>query len=513
MLFGSFLIAGEKITSSRQCKASIIEGIELMNKGDYYNSIKLLSNAKEIAQKNRWHEEEFLALNNIGSNYYHMHDYNEALQHFTKAYTIASSYLNIAHELSVLNNISLIYMGTKDYNKALEYLLLAYNKSSLNKEKRNIYAQNLAIVYMELNEFNKSHQYLQEVLNQKNIDIHSFIKLKNIEAVIYLSESKITEALNALEEIRDKIDPYKYKADYLAAISTISNIQYKLNNPSLAIRYANNYLSYADEIDFNKLDVFQTLSDSYYLMGDYETALSFRDSISKLNQALYNQKSRSLLESNKIKFELLNYEKTIERSQNQLLSLKKEKKIWILSSIIIIMFLTFSIYFIHTRNKARKTNLLNELKEKEIDYKLKAETQQRELATKIMIITQKQQAFNQLIEEIEKNNSNYNLSTLIKKLKKNINIENEVENYFLHFKEANPNLIERLVALHPKLTQNDLRFLTYIYINLSLKEISQLLNISIDAVKKRNIRLKQKLNLKGTDNIYKYLLSLTHTNS
>lgn len=523
MLFGSFLIAGEKITSSRQCKASIIEGIELMNKGDYYNSIKLLSNAKEIAQKNRWHEEEFLALNNIGSNYYHMHDYNEALQHFTKAYIIASSYLNIAHELSVLNNISLIYMGTKDYNKALEYLLLAYNKSSLNKEKRNIYAQNLAIVYMELNEFNKSHQYLQEVLNQKNIDIHSFIKLKNIEAVIYLSESKITEALNALEEIRDKIDPYKYKADYLAAISTISKIQYKINNPSLAIRYANNYLSYADEIDFNKLDVFQTLSDSYYLMGDYETALSFRDSISKLNQALYNQKSRSLLESNKIKFELLNYEKTIERSQNQLLSLKKEKKIWILSSIIIIMFLTFSIYFIHTRNKARKINLLNELKEKEINlkliqanYKLEKETQQRELLTKVLTINQKQQIVNQLIEELkelEKNKVDFNLSLIIKKLKKSINTENEVESYFVHFKSTNSDLLEKLVKLHPELTQNDLRFLAYIYINLSLKEVSQLLNISIDAAKKRNIRLKQKLNLKGTDNIYKYLLSLTHTNN
>src|SRR5690606_1632185 len=131
------------------------------------------------------------------------------------------------------------------------------------------------------------------------------------------------------------------------------------------------------------------------------------------------------------------------------------------------------------------------------NYKLEKETQQRELLTKVLTINQKQQIVNQLIEELkelEKNKVDFNLSLIIKKLKKSINTENEVESYFVHFKSTNSDLLEKLVKLHPELTQNDLRFLAYIYINLSLKEVSQLLNISIDAAKKRNIRLKQKLN-------------------
>lgn len=58
---------------------------------------------------------------------------------------------------------------------------------------------------------------------------------------------------------------------------------------------------------------------------------------------------------------------------------------------------------------------------------------------------------------------------------------------------------------HPNLTQNELKLCAYLRINLSSKEIAQMLNISPESLITKRYRLRKKLDLDTEDNLVKFL--------
>ncbi|PKP15743.1 MAG: hypothetical protein CVU07_09125, partial [Bacteroidetes bacterium HGW-Bacteroidetes-23] len=64
---------------------------------------------------------------------------------------------------------------------------------------------------------------------------------------------------------------------------------------------------------------------------------------------------------------------------------------------------------------------------------------------------------------------------------------------------------QKLKIKHPDLNANEIRFLSFIYLNLNTKEIASLLNISPESCRKRKERLLKKLNLEADVSLYAYL--------
>ena len=62
--------------------------------------------------------------------------------------------------------------------------------------------------------------------------------------------------------------------------------------------------------------------------------------------------------------------------------------------------------------------------------------------------------------------------------------------------------------MHPTLTNNDLRLCAYLRLNLSSKDISPLLNISLSSVEIKRYRLRKKMNLSHNEGLTDHLLSL-----
>src|SRR5690625_3344101 len=86
-----FLLITSSLTAQtkEETYQMIVEGIGEMNLKNHTKSLEILTEAKTIAEANKWHRENFLALNNIGLNYYLMLDYGEALNNLFNAYLIA----------------------------------------------------------------------------------------------------------------------------------------------------------------------------------------------------------------------------------------------------------------------------------------------------------------------------------------------------------------------------------------------------------------------------------------
>jgi hypothetical protein len=97
------------------------------------------------------------------------------------------------------------------------------------------------------------------------------------------------------------------------------------------------------------------------------------------------------------------------------------------------------------------------------------------------------------------------LANQIKTLKSQLRIDDEWDDFITHFEELNQGFLTRLKTLHPSLTANDIRFIAYIYMNLSVKEISSILNITIEACRKRKDRIALKMELPENLSLYDYI--------
>ena len=103
-------------------------------------------------------------------------------------------------------------------------------------------------------------------------------------------------------------------------------------------------------------------------------------------------------------------------------------------------------------------------------------------------------------------------STEVKKLKKvlktNISIEQQWDNFRIQFEQVYPRFFDLIKQKGARLTQNDLRHCAYIRMQLTTKEIAQLMGINPTSVQIARVRLKKKLALLPEQDLREYITSL-----
>ena len=100
------------------------------------------------------------------------------------------------------------------------------------------------------------------------------------------------------------------------------------------------------------------------------------------------------------------------------------------------------------------------------------------------------------------------LKKMIKSLSEDDNMDKEWENFTNHFDKVHSDFVVGLKEKHPTITGNELKLCAYLRMNLSTKEIAQLMNISIRGVEVSRYRLRKKLELATEVNLFDYLINL-----
>lgn len=150
-----------------------------------------------------------------------------------------------------------------------------------------------------------------------------------------------------------------------------------------------------------------------------------------------------------------------------------------------------------------------EISKTEIDYK------NTELATSAMHLLQKAELLSKIKQELSALMKNVPSKDGIEEIKKMIKILNEDDkkeeewNHFSqHFDKVHSDFISKVKELHPKISGNDLKLCAMIRMNLSSKEIAQLMNISLKGVELSRYRLRKKLALETSTNLFDYLIKI-----
>ncbi|GGE50969.1 YXYXY domain-containing protein [Pedobacter psychrotolerans] len=179
---------------------------------------------------------------------------------------------------------------------------------------------------------------------------------------------------------------------------------------------------------------------------------------------------------------------------------------------------------ISARLKAERDEILRkeaEANEKQINKlqteKLQAElaSKNRELANSAMTLVYKNELLQKLSDEIAKlkdENGKKLSDDQTRKIQKVINDGmNDERDWHLFensFNEAHESFFKKLKAQHPDLVPNDLKLCAYLRMNMSSKEMSSLLNISLRGVEIRRYRLRKKLEVPHDKNLTEFLMEL-----
>jgi ligand-binding sensor domain-containing protein/DNA-binding CsgD family transcriptional regulator len=153
--------------------------------------------------------------------------------------------------------------------------------------------------------------------------------------------------------------------------------------------------------------------------------------------------------------------------------------------------------------------LRNEKLEAEIGFK------NSELASSAMHLVKKGELLSKIkgeLSQVMKSQDNpqagSEMKRLIKALDEDDNIDKEWENFARHFDKVHHDFLTTLKEKHPNLSGNELKLCAHLRMNLSSKEIAQLMNISVRGVEISRYRLRKKLGIASEVNLFDYLMGV-----
>lgn len=159
------------------------------------------------------------------------------------------------------------------------------------------------------------------------------------------------------------------------------------------------------------------------------------------------------------------------------------------------------------RNEKELMQVQNEKLESDVMFK------NRELATVTMHLVERGKVLSEirekLVQAITKHDPPLNIGSfrkVMRLLEEAENKEEDWEHFAHHFDEVHSNYLNSVKKHFPSLTTTDLKLCAYLHINLTSKEIAQLMGISVRGVETSRYRLRRKLNIPGETSLNSFLL-------
>lgn len=345
----------------------------------------------------------------------------------------------------------------------------------------------------------------------------SYIKVGDIA----LRKKQFNESLNLYQKGLHIADSMQNKQAKILGLIALS--QWQLMN-------GNNFAK-ADSVLILAKNIAEEINDKSFLVkvlqalknlkkesGKLAEALAIEEEIVALNASLNDVEKEHITKSLEVQFGLMEKERELN-------IIKKEQAITKLTNYLLYVALAFIsiiavgfIIFLKRINKRDKqllqtkaelleaVNTQKKLKEQQLQNEIEFKESQLSALTLQMI--QKNDLLQELKEKLENNNGPAIDASVSKIINKGLTQDNEWSDFNKHFESINKNFYSRIKQAFPDISPNELKICALIKMNLSIKEMASILNISPDSVKTARYRLRKKLNLNTEDNLTDFILNL-----
>lgn len=162
------------------------------------------------------------------------------------------------------------------------------------------------------------------------------------------------------------------------------------------------------------------------------------------------------------------------------------------------------------RTEKEIVRLKNEKLETEVNFKNKElSTMTMHLVHRGQVLAKIKEVISSIVKKQEISESSTSFRQLLRLIREVDKSEDDWDQFKIHFTNVNADFFDILKAKFPEVTSNELKLCAYLKMNLSSKEIAQLMNITIKAVEVGRYRLRKKLRLQSDINLYDFLIQLS----
>ena len=285
-------------------------------------------------------------------------------------------------------------------------------------------------------------------------------------------------------------------------------------------------------------DIAATLSDKLFYLNalkslfglckkqnDFTRALAYREEMVAVSDSLTSLEKQRVAKSLEIQFDVAEKDRQLEMlQQKRSIAVLTNWLLW--GGIVIVIIVAAGIIIFLTRNSKRDKLLLSTkealLKATESQQELLAaqqlikeqqlrqqiEYKESQLSAMTLQMLQKNELMQELKDQLTHTSDATRDLKLDKIINKGLNQDKDWSDFNAHFESVNQHFYTRLKAAYPDISPNDRKICALIKLNLSIKEMAGVLNISPDSVKTARYRLRKKLQLNTEDNLNEFILGL-----
>lgn len=489
---------------------------------DYRQSSALLFKARSEAEAAADYDQLFWVYTNLGINQAELLNYADALQHFTKAYQIATKHLDERRVLSIRNNIAGLYMMNHEQNKALaEYTkIYADIKGSTDSVFTGGCALNIATLLTDKHQYAQARPYMEQAELLLGRYAENRAALVTLRTDYLLGTGNTEGAYRLVADAQTKYPALQHNADilYLRARTALMRAlaDEAVAQGRLALTQPGIDLSM-------KRAIFELLSQAYSMQQCYEQALACKDSVVAVSDALSNLTGQKLYEARQIQFDIWQKQQEIDNYKKRHALEMALLVVGLIASGALVWALVvktknarqqrklahMELEHEQVQREALQQKLANEQAEQEQSRRT-IEQRSRELMSKAMQAANRNDSLRELLHTLETDSGldldkRPELKRTLAALRHQLDSTVEWKDFTTYFEQTNGQFLQQLKHLHPTLTANELRYLSLVYINLSSKEIALLLNITPEYCKKKKQQVARKMGLTDPRTLYAYL--------
>lgn len=472
-------------------------------------------------------------------------DYDKAIEFGEKALEIYHDIGNMERVSAMYNNIGNSYRNKGDISKCLEYHMESLRiKEEIGVDDEALAASywNIGNLHGDVQNFAESNVWYRKAEKiYEDLDIEA--DLVEIRYNLGLNLRDMDSLEQALVYFEPAIDYYRKNNqwnDLAGAYSVMGGISrddekyeqaenYYLQSLDLSRRYGERTLvglvnrrlgrmytklgryDDAEQLLFSALDISQqtgvrkkmitdylAIAQLYEARRDYQKAYEYHVEYAKLDNEVLNEETLERINELEIKYQTEKKEQEIIIQQNQIELLEQRARVSRIQNIMLVLgilgftFIFGSVYY-GLRQRFRRIRAEKQKLDTELALKRK------ELTGFTMQLAHKNEVLESLkgdLREIKKDsNGTGKLNKVIRSIDYNLQDDEGWDQFKRRFEEVHKDFNKTVKAKYPQVTSNDLRLMALIKMNMSSKEIANLLNISQDGVKKARYRLKRKMEL------------------
>jgi len=462
-------------------------------------------------------------LDNISIIYRIWGKYDKALDYSIKSLRIFESLKDTVDIAITLTNIGDLYSITKDYDRALAYFSRAeemalnhtdyvhignlYNDKGLIFKRQGALHKADSLFNKALNIYKKAQFKEGVAVAQQNLGALKVDEAKCKDGLVYLKKSLIFfKSVNYTEDISkvyiDMAKAYNCMQKYDTAIfylnKAIRNSE-ALGNPPL------------------KLTSLYELQQSYYNIGYFDSAFQTQKKYYQLKDSLQSVDVEIRIAELQKKYDVEKVQKEAQLYKTKQQAETARAKVFQVVAASLVLFILLASYFVWQRRKKdreiiRLRQERNQVIKEEMEVKMRYQSKQ--LTTHALNMLQKNLLLQSLEEDMAeirkkaKDELKPEIHSLNHKIKTHLKGEKDWDLFKMYFEQINKDFFSRMKDLYPNLTSNDLRLIALIKLNMNIKEVASVLNLSPDSVKNARYRLRKKLKLGTKDDLFEFVNSI-----